>query len=397
MRIKIEKLDNFGRGICYVNNKICFVENALPNEEVEIEIIKENSKYIEANTKKIYVESPIRTEEDCIYSNLCGGCNLNHICYNEENKFKKEKLKDLIKKYAHINPDIIEKIEYHDRNHYRNKIILHGNKESLGLYKKNSNEIIPIQECLLVNPKINEIIKILQKEENEIEEALIKTSNDNSKIMVSIKGKVVNQKELENSCNVLKINNDFITKEQEIETTIGNIKYIESIHSFFQVNNTLTKELYDEVLNSIKDKHYKKALDLYCGTGTIGIYISHYVDRILGVDSNESNIKDANHNKVLNNIKNIEFIQSKVEDRINEFKDIDLIIVDPPRAGLDEKTRKYLKQISPKTIIYVSCDPVTLSRDLNELQEAYDIKKIKPFNMFPRTYHCESITILERR
>ena len=397
MKIKIDKLDNYGRGICYINDKICFVEDALPNEEVEIEITKENSKYIEAKTKKVYESSPIRTEVDCVYSNVCGGCNLNHICYNEENKFKKEKVRDLLKKYAHINPEVIEKMVYHDRNHYRNKILLHGDKDSLGLYKKNSNSIVPIQECLLVNPKINEIIKLLQKEDNKIEEVLIKTSNDNSKIMISMKGQIVNQKDLEKYCNVLKINDDFITKEKEIETTIGSKKYIESINSFFQINNTLTKELYDEVLNSIKDNHYKKALDLYCGTGTIGIYISDNVDRILGIDSNESNIKDALRNKELNHCTNIEFIHSKVEDKIDQFKDIDLIIVDPPRAGLDEKTRKVLLDILPEKIIYVSCDPVTLSRDLNELQEKYEVKKVKPFNMFPRTYHVETVSVLCRK
>ena len=397
MEVKIEKLDNYGRGITYINNKICFIENTLPNEIVDISITEEHKKYNIGNLDSIIESSPIRIQEECPYSNICGGCSLNHICYNEENNFKKDKVKTLLKIYSNIEEDKIDKIIYHDRNYYRNKITLHGKEGTIGLYKKNTNDIIPIQECLLVNQKINELIRFLSHQENKIEEVIIKTSNDNSEIMVSIKGSISNIDELKKICDVLIINNKYLTTKKSIITTIGNKKYYESIDSFFQVNNTLTKELYDEVLNNIKDKKYNKVLDLYCGTGTIGIYISEYVKEVIGIDYNKSNIEDANNNKRLNNIENISFICDKVENQIDKFKNIDCIIIDPQRAGLDEKTREYIEKINPIEIIYVSCDPVTLARDLKELQAKYTVKKVVPYNMFPRTYHCESITVLERR
>jgi len=396
MKVEVLKLDNFGRGITYINDKICFIENALPNEVVEIEIIKETTKYYNAKVIKYIEKSPLRIEEECPYSNICGGCNLNHICFNEENKFKLNKVKDIMKKYANIDSNLVKEIIYHDRNNYRNKLILHGKDNELGLYKENTNEIIPISSCLIVNPKINEIIKVLNTIPKEIEEVTIKTSNDNSKVMVEITGNIDDISALKNICDVLIINNEYKTLEKDIETVIGNKKYLEGINSFFQVNNTLTKDLYDEVLINVKDKNYNTALDLYCGTGTIGIYISDYVKEIIGVDYNESNINDANKNKILNNTNNIRFICDKVENRIEEFKDIDLVIVDPPRAGLDDKTKNYLKQINPKEIIYVSCDPITLARDIKDL-DTYKVNYIKVFNMFPRTYHCESITVLERK
>lgn len=396
MKIEVLKLDNFGRGITYLNDKICFIENALPKEVVEIEIIKETNKYLEAKVTKYIEKSPLRIEEECPYSNICGGCNLNHICFNEENKFKLEKVKSIMNKYANIDPDLVKGIIYHDRNNYRNKLILHGNKESLGLYKENTNEIIPINDCLIVNPKINEIIKVLNNSVKEITEVIIKTSNDNSKVMVKITGNIDNIDILKELCDVLIINNEYKTDKHVIETSIGNKKYIEGIDSFFQINNTLTKELYDEVLENVKDKKYNQVLDLYCGTGTIGIYISEYANKIIGIDYNESNINDANKNKELNNLTNIEFINSKVEDKIDTFKDIDLVIVDPPRAGLDTKTKDYLKEINPEKIIYVSCDPITLARDIKDL-DTYKVNYIKVFNMFPRTYHCESIAVLEKR
>ena len=397
MEVKIEKLDNLGRGITYINNKICFIKNSLPNEIVDIEIIKDKSKYLEGKILKYIEKSPLRIEEECPYSSICGGCILNHLCYNDENKFKTNKIKDIMKKYADINSDLIENIIYNDRNYYRNKVVLHGNDNSLGLYKEGTNEIIPIKECLLLNPKINEIITLLNNINNGIEEVTIKTSNDNSKVMVSIIGNIKSTSELLNICDVLILNNKYQTNNKVIETNIGNKKYYQSINSFFQVNNTLTKELYNEVLINVRDKNYKKVLDLYCGTGTIGIYIKDYVDKVIGIDYNSSNIEDAKKNVELNNLNNIEFICDKVENKIDEFTDIDLVIVDPPRAGLDTKTKDYLKKINPEKIIYISCDPVTLVRDLNDLDESYKVKFIKPYNMFPRTYHCESITVLERR
>ena len=394
MITKIEKLDNFGRGITYINDKICFVDNALPNEKVEIEITKEKKKYLEAKAINILESSKERIKPICPYSNECGGCNLNHLSYEKENEFKYNKIKDLINKYLKENIELKD-IVYDKEYEYRNKLVLHGNNKIIGLYKKLSNEIVNIDKCLLVNNKINEILFILRK--NSIEEATIKTSNDLSNILLNIKGNVTNINELLNNVDVLVINNKNITKDKSIISSIGNKKYYLSSNSFFQVNRFLTESLYNEVLNNIKNIKPCKVLDLYCGTGTIGIYISNYCNEIIGVDYNKSNIDDANKNKELNNCNNISFICDKVEKVIDNYKDIDLVIVDPPRNGLDNHTRDILKKMMSKTIIYVSCDPITLMRDLNDLKEIYKINYIKPFNMFPRTYHCESITVLERK
>ena len=394
MKVEIEKLDNFGRGITYFDNKICFIENALPGEIVEIEIINETKKYREGIVIKYFEKAKSRVEEECPYSLICGGCQLNHICYNEENFFKKEKVKDILKKYGDISSDKITNIVYHERNNYRNKIILHGKDQVLGLYHKNSHEIIPINECLLVNPKINDIIPILNKYNEDIKEVTIKVSNDSNRVLISIKGEVTDINKLKEVCDVLLIDGKCYNDSDKLLTNIGDKKYYQSSDSFFQINSTLTKELYDEVLVNIKDKNFSNILDLYCGTGTIGIYISDYVDKVIGIDYNPSNIEDANNNKELNNINNIDFICDKVENKIDSFNDIDCIIVDPPRAGLDKKTRNFLKKINPQEIIYVSCDPVTLARDIKEL-DTYTVKYIKPFNMFPRTYHVECVCVLE--
>ena len=392
MKVTINKLDNFARGITYVNDKICFVDNALPNEEVEIEITKEKKKYLEANAIKILKESKDRIKPLCPYSNICGGCNLNHLSYEKENEYKYNKVKELINKF--LKEDIeLKDIVFDKEYEYRNKLVLHGENNILGQYKKLSNEIVEIDKCLIVNNNINEIIKLLKG--NNIEEVTIKTSNDLSKVLLDIKGNITNIDELKNRVDVLIINNELLSKDKSIISNIGNKKYYLSSNSFFQTNRFLTESLYKEVLNIVKEYKPCEVLDLYCGTGTIGIYISNYCSSIVGVDYNKSNIEDANNNKELNNCNNISFICNKVENIIDNYKDIDLIIVDPPRSGLDSHTRDILKEMKSKTIIYVSCDPVTLMRDLKNLNDIYNIKYIKPFNMFPRTYHVECVCVLE--
>ena len=396
MEVKIEKLDNFGRGITYINDKICFVEDALPNEVVNIEITNDKKKFQEAKVIDFISKSDNRVEEDCPFSKICGGCNLNHISYEDENKFKEEKLKQLVSKYTNIDSSLVQNITYDERNYYRNKIVLHGNNK-LGYYQKQSNEIVEIDKCILVDERINEVISLLKNVNKDIKEATIKITNDTKELMLEIKGEVLDTYELINKADVLIINNEYLSDRKQIINPIGNKKYYESISSFFQVNKTLTEKLYNEALNVVKEDKPNQVLDLYCGTGTIGIYISEYCNKIIGIDYNKSNIEDANKNKELNKCSNIEFICDKVENQIDKFNNIDLIVVDPPRAGLDTKTKEYLKKINPEKIIYISCDPVTLVRDLNDLDDTYKVNFIKPYNMFPRTYHCESITVLERR
>ena len=365
MEVKIVKLDNFGRGITYINDKICFVEDALPEELVEIEIINETSKYLEAKVINYIEESKDRIDPICPYYKSCGGCNLRHLDYLKENEYKENKVNEIIKRIGKINPKI-NNIIYDNEFNYRNKVTLHSNNKEIGYYKKGTNEIINIDSCLLLDNKINESIKNITDTDKDI---VIRTSNDSKEILIN---------------------------EGNIITSVGDKRYFLSKNSFFQVNKYLTKTLYDLVRKNI-DKKYNNVLDLYCGTGTIGIYISDLVNHIVGIDYNKSNIDDAFKNKEINNINNIEFICDKVENKIDSFKDIDLIIVDPPRSGLDNKTKDYLKRINPERIIYVSCDPATLARDIHDLNDNYECLEITPINMFPRTYHCETISVLERK
>ena len=394
MKKSITKLDNFGRGITYIKDKICFVDHALEKEEVELDIYKETSKYQLAIPRNIQNISPDRIKEECPLSSICGGCQCNHMSYQKELEWKQEKVKEIFKRMADIEIKDI-KINAINRNHYRNKITLHGKNQKLGYYSKDNKEIIPMNHCLIANQKINKLLPVISKN-NHLKEAIIKTNNNEQEVMISIEGEVNNIEELKSLSDVLLINKKLLTSNDDIINKIGKYEYYEKLESFFQINKELTEVLYNKVKASI-DKTYNNGLDLYCGTGTIGIYVSDKIKKIIGVDNNKANIEEANKNKDLNKINNIDFICDKVENVINQFKNIDIVIVDPPRSGLDKKTINYLKKINPKKIIYISCDPITQARDINLLKDNYKLIDIELFNMFPRTYHVESISVLERR
>jgi len=398
MKAKIEKLDYFGRGIARIDNKICFIEDAFPEEVVEIKIVSNQKNHCAGKVEKHIKKSKDRIPSKCKYSKICGGCCFQEFSYQKENEYKEQKVKEILERFANVSSDKIKSIEYSEENNYRNKITIHCNKNDIGLYKEETNDIIPIQECLLVDEKINELIESLRQHKIRFKEAIIRVSNDGKKSMIKLitddgATSINNLK-----ADVVFVNDKCITLNDKIISKIGNKNFFLSIDSFFQVNKSLTEKLYQEVLNIVKKTFPKSVLDLYCGTGTIGIYISNYVKKVVGVDVSKSAIDNANENKKLNNISNIEFRRNKVENEIVNFENkFELVIVDPPRAGLDKKTRENLKRIYPNYIIYVSCNPMTLARDLKELLDIYEVKWIKPYNMFPRTWHCEAIAVLERK
>ena len=399
MKVVIEKLDHFGRGIVHINGKICFVEKALPGEVVKIKIVKETKKYLLARVDDYYQLSDDRVDEVCCYCDVCGGCNLSHLSIDEENEFKCLKVKELLSRFGGLDLDKVSDTVCVNEYFYRNKVVLHGDGNVLGYYEKDSNKVVHIEKCLLADNKINRIIEVLNDlvSSCDIREALIRVSNDSDEIMVSLKGDIDDFSVLLNEVDVLVINGDVVLGEGSIISFIGDKKYYLSSESFFQVNKKMTKCLYDEVLNVVKEVKPSKILDLYCGTGSISIYVSDYCNEVVGVDYSLSNINDANRNKVLNNSLNTKFICDKVENVIDKFSEFDLVIVDPPRSGLDSKTIENIMRIAAGRVVYVSCDPVTLARDLKIISDDYLVETVKPFNMFPRTHHVEVVCVLKHR
>lgn len=409
MSYKIERLDHQGRGITYINGKIAFVKDTLPGEEIELKIIKENSKLIEAEPTSFLKESQLRVKELCPYYKECGGCNLLHMSYEEQIKYKQSKIVDVMKKYADINSEVIKQIVPCDRQfHYRNKVTLKV-KEKLGYFKEKTYELIPIEKCLLVNDKINEIIKILNgyTDLSSIKEVVIKSFTDKETMLI------IYLQEDEINENLL----DYLSKHVDnIIVYDNNKKMIKRIgksniiarlmkkqfkigaNSFFQVNMDQTLKIYDKIADYLSKIEDSTVLDLYCGVGSIGLYsVSNYA-KLIGVEIVPEAIENAKTNAELNSMENTKFLVGDTKTILmhSNYK-ADTIIVDPPRAGLDKSVIEDIKKINPNMLIYLSCDPITLARDLKLLSDLYDVEELIPYDMFPNTHHVETLVKLTKK
>ena len=389
--VEIIKLDHLGRGIGKLDGKIIFIPNALPNEIVNIKIIRDKKNYYEGIVTEYKKISNKRIKPLCPYYDSCGGCDLMHLDYNDQLQFKQEKIENIIHQYVNKNIKINKIIGSDNIYNYRNKLTLHVNNK-LGLYQKQSNDLIEIDKCLIVDDKINDIINELKKYKINTKEIIIKASNKDS--MISFNGNI---SKIENiNCNNIWNNNKLIKGNGYIEEKIGNFTFQISPESFFQVNTEQTKKLYDKIKVMANLSKNDQVLDLYCGTGTIGLYLSDACSKVLGVEINKQAINNANNNKKINNIKNAKFIVGDAKKVIKDIKfKPSAIIVDPPRSGLFKGMIDDLIKFNANKIIYVSCDPMTLARDLNLLQEHYEITEIQPVDLFPHTHHVECIAKLK--
>lgn len=409
MSYKIERLDHQGRGITYINGKIAFVKDTLPGEEIELKIIKENSKLIEAEPTSFLKESQLRVKELCPYYKECGGCNLLHMSYEEQIKYKQSKIVDIMKKYADINSEVIKQIVPCDRQfHYRNKVTLKV-KEKLGYFKEKTYELIPIEKCLLVNDKINEIIKILNgyTDLSSIKEVVIKSFTDKETMLIiylqedEINANLLNylSKHVDNI--IVYDNNKKIVKRIGKGNIIARLREKQfkiGANSFFQVNMDQTLKIYDKIAEYLSKNEDSTVLDLYCGVGSIGLYsVSNYT-KLIGVEIVPEAIENAKTNAELNSMGNTKFLVGDTKTILmhSNYK-ADTIIVDPPRAGLDKSVIEDIKKINPNMLIYLSCDPITLARDLKLLSDLYDVEELIPYDMFPNTHHVETLVKLIKK
>lgn len=399
--VEIIGLDHFGRGIAKIDDKIIFVGNALPKEKVKIIVDKVKKNIVEASVLEYLETSSNRIEPVCPYFYECGGCDLMHLDYLHQLEYKENKVKEIMHKFAGIDNARIKNIMYSENAGYRNKATFKVDN-GIGFYKKSSNDVVKIDSCYISNEKINKIIGLLHHTD-KIKEIIIRASKYTNDCMLIIDGKL-------DDCDLNRVK-EFVTSiyikdGKSLKNIYGNDSLYEKLgdyvfkilpSAFFQVNTKCAEKMYDKVKEYLDLTKDDIVLDLYCGTGSIGIYISDTPKKVLGIEINDDAIKSARENAVINNVKNIEFICSPVEKIINNI-DINpnKIVVDPPRAGLDKKTIEYLNKVKVDTLVYVSCDSVTLARDLKSL-DAYEVKEITPFDMFSNTYHVECVTLLQKK
>ncbi len=397
-KIKIERLDYFGRGIGYLENKVTFVENTLPEEIVDISIIKEYKKYNLGKVNQYELISSKRKTPICPYYKKCGGCQLQHMDYKDTIFYKKEKLENILTK-NYINFPEISIVENDKPFYYRNKLSLKIENSKIGFYEEKTHDLIEIDHCFLAKKSINKFLK--QAKKLQIKNGFLTIrSNHNDELLIIIK--------TQDSIHFL-INdypeNKIVGVVLNDKTIFGTPFYYERIYhclfkisydAFFQVNYEITKKMFELLEAEIKKK--SKVLDLYAGVGTLGIIASKKAQKVYSVEIVKNAVLDNIENKKINQQSNISTFLGDAKEILKKIPlHFDTIIVDPPRKGLDKKELEILLKSHTSQIIYISCNPLTLVRDLKQLNSLYKIEKYYLLDMFSYTYHLESFVVLKKK
>lgn len=421
-----------GEGIAKIEGYTIFVIGALKGEKCKIHITKVLSTHGFAKVIEIISKSPERRDSDCETFKRCGGCLLRHISYKETLKIKKEKVQNLVNKMLKTNIQVEDVIGMDTPIFYRNKAIYPISKaKEVGVFANRSHDIIPIKECKIQTKNSQEIAKyILENWEdtiydektgqgllrnimikegfatNEIMCVLVQNGNkkyDCTKLVQkfpNIKTVVINVN-TKNTNVVLSKENIIVYGDGYITDKLGEYTFKISTNSFYQVNPIQTEKLYKLAIEKAGLKEDDIMCDLYCGIGTIGIFASKDVNKVYGIEIVKEAFEDAKENAKINAVKNIDFILGDVEEAFDKLlKDNikpNVVFVDPPRKGLDNKTIENLKYLQLEKLVYVSCNPATLMRDLQNLEEVYTVKSITPVDNFCYSEHVEVITLLERK
>ena len=407
-KVKIINQNSDGLGVSRIDNKVIFVQNALPLEEGTIEIMKVKKKYALAKMISFDKISNSRQKAPCPYYEECGGCDLQHQAYDYQLKFKENKVVEALQHIGGFNDIAINRIIYDEPFNYRNKVTLKVAGTKIGFYEKSTNNIVDIDNCLISNDKINDAIKVIRTflkkySNNNFKSIMIRSNDEDLMIFIESNNNSLGdnlvaylEPRLDNLKSLI-LNNKCIYGKSHITFKIDDLKFNLSYKSFYQVNLDVMIKLYKKVTSYASNIKNDTILDLYCGIGTITSLLSKQAKKVIGIEVVEEAVLNAEENAKLNSINNIEFKRGKVENVINLLKDenINTIVMDPPRSGVDRKVIDAIIKIEPKQIIYVSCDPATLARDLNILSEHnYEIDEIIPFDMFPQTKHVETVTRL---
>lgn len=439
--LNIIDLTNQGLGVGKVEGFTIFVEGGLPGDELIAEIKKTKKNFAEAKAVEIKNPSSKRQISECKYYKNCGGCQLHELDYRAQLDIKTNMVKDAIERIGKledvkINPTIGMETPFRYRNKGMFKV---GEKEgniSIGYFKNKSHEVVDIEECIIQDEVVDKVLKIVKeymekynvqaynKKTNKgtIRDIVTRKAKDGSTmvIIVTTSEKLPYKDELIKSLKTVKevvsiyqnINkkktpvvlgnkNIKLYGEEKIVDYIDKFKFYISPNSFFQVNPIQTEVLYKKALEYLDLSGEETVFDLYCGIGTISLFISEKAKSVYGVEIVSDAIKDAKENAKLNNAKNIEFIEGKSEEiapkLLKEGIKADKIVVDPPRKGCDEKLLETIVKIRPETVVYVSCNPSTLARDLKYLNEnGYKVMEVQPVDMFPWTVHVECVVLMSR-
>lgn len=440
--IEIDSLGADGEGIGRIDGFTLFVPDGVPGDYLEVKVLKVKKRFGYGKILRIIKPSESRIEPLCKIASQCGGCQFQNLNYEAQLEFKRDKVEQALKRIGGVSSvEVLSTIGMEDPYFYRNKgqfpVGFANDEIKIGFYAARSHRIVPLDVCAIQSRSHTAILSAVRKymsenqitaydEENHrglIRHVVTRESRANGGINVTL---VINGDDLPAKDALIGLLKDVqgvegicinINKERTnvilgsvtktlygdpyIIDTIGGIEFKISPASFYQVNPVQTEKLYQTALDYAELKGDEIVWDAYCGIGTITLFLAKKAKKVYGVEIVPQAIADANDNKERNGITNVEFFVGKAEDVITEkYKEgikADVMVVDPPRKGCDVSLLNTMIQMAPKRIVYVSCDPATLARDVKILVEGgYEVNKVQPVDMFPMTGHVECVVLMTR-
>jgi len=439
--LAITGLSHQGEGIGRVNNFAVFVPGAIPGEKVTAEITEIKKNLAQGKLEKVVEPVPFRIEAPCAYFAKCGGCQLQHISYEKQLEFKREQVKDALGKIGGIDVQVEPALGMEYPWRYRNKGHFHpdkiGSEVRLGFYEPGSYAFVPAKESLLFSSVVNRLLSYLEEKltldgvsvyerktgRGYLRNIMIRESRATGEIMLifvtnedewrldevveSVLAVFPQVKSVYHNINkstkpvVLGAKFKLISGQAFLKDTIGPYVFKISPQSFFQINNEQARVLYEKALAYANLTGKETLIDVYCGIGSIAIYMAAQAKEVIGIEAVEAAINDAGENAKLNGINNTEFIVAKAEEWLPRWVKgggrADVVIVDPPRKGCAPEVLEAIVEVKPERVVYVSCNPATLARDLKYLAaNGYEVEKVQPVDLFPQTQHTETVARIER-
>lgn len=439
--VVFEDLTHDGAGVAKVEGYPLFVSDGLPGEKAKIKVIKVNKGYGFGRLIELYDRSPYRVDIEAGEMNKYGGCQLQHISYEGQLKFKENQVRQVMARIGKLEDVKIHPIlGMEEPWHYRNKAqVPVGEKDGrliAGFFKPRSHEIVDTNESLIQLPEVNEAVQAVKeicsrlgipayseedhkgvlrhimarygKQTGELMVVIITRTAEipqQNKLVEEIVARLPKVKSIVHNINSKRTNvilgekTRVLWGNEVIYDYIGNVKFAISALSFYQVNPVQTKVLYEKALEYANLHGEENVIDAYCGIGTISLFLAQKARKVFGVEIVPEAIEDAKRNAALNGITNAEFAVGEAEAVIpkwyREGNTADVLVVDPPRKGCDEALLKTIIDMKPKKVVYVSCNPATLARDLRILEDGgYKTVEVQPVDMFPQTTHVECVAKL---